>query len=228
LFLKPAPSCFDGIQNQGEQGIDCGGPCALACVPRGIQPITLADPVIKLTPNVGHMTLIAHVLNPNTTFASKNFQYSFTLYDDQDNVEATYSGTSFIYAGEAKYILAPNLPVPQASFSRIDFKVQNTQWVPSESFAGHLALTLSGVNPHNASGTGITVDGQISNNDTVTFPSVTIVAVFKGNLGQPAGASQTELENLAPNTSQPFSIIHPNILNVNLPATQVYFYAARP
>ncbi len=26
-----APSCFDGIQNQGETGVDCGGPCG-ACV----------------------------------------------------------------------------------------------------------------------------------------------------------------------------------------------------
>jgi hypothetical protein len=24
---KPFPDCFDGIQNQGEQGIDCGGSC---------------------------------------------------------------------------------------------------------------------------------------------------------------------------------------------------------
>jgi len=24
---KPVPDCFDNIQNQGEQGIDCGGPC---------------------------------------------------------------------------------------------------------------------------------------------------------------------------------------------------------
>ncbi len=24
---KPCPSCFDGIQNQGEEGVDCGGPC---------------------------------------------------------------------------------------------------------------------------------------------------------------------------------------------------------
>ncbi|MDI3543768.1 MAG: hypothetical protein PWQ28_49 [Candidatus Woesearchaeota archaeon] len=25
---SPCPSCFDGIQNQGEEGIDCGGPCS--------------------------------------------------------------------------------------------------------------------------------------------------------------------------------------------------------
>jgi hypothetical protein len=27
----PAPTCSDGIQNQGETGIDCGGPCGAAC-----------------------------------------------------------------------------------------------------------------------------------------------------------------------------------------------------
>ena len=26
----PAPTCTDGIQNQGETGVDCGGPCS-AC-----------------------------------------------------------------------------------------------------------------------------------------------------------------------------------------------------
>src|SRR5436853_6975316 len=26
----PAPTCSDGIQNQGETGVDCGGPCS-AC-----------------------------------------------------------------------------------------------------------------------------------------------------------------------------------------------------
>ncbi|MEP6795153.1 MAG: GEVED domain-containing protein [Saprospiraceae bacterium] len=36
----PCPTCNDGIQNQGETGIDCGGPCA-ACVPPP-NPILLA------------------------------------------------------------------------------------------------------------------------------------------------------------------------------------------
>ena len=28
---KPVPDCFDGIQNQGELGVDCGGPCLETC-----------------------------------------------------------------------------------------------------------------------------------------------------------------------------------------------------
>lgn len=29
----PIPTCFDGVRNQGETGIDCGGPCPTACNP---------------------------------------------------------------------------------------------------------------------------------------------------------------------------------------------------
>lgn len=29
----PEPTCTDGIQNQGERGVDCGGPCPEACPP---------------------------------------------------------------------------------------------------------------------------------------------------------------------------------------------------
>ncbi|MCR4310974.1 MAG: hypothetical protein NUV54_00150, partial [Candidatus Taylorbacteria bacterium] len=32
LFLTyKAPSCVDGVQNQEELGIDCGGPCSVLC-----------------------------------------------------------------------------------------------------------------------------------------------------------------------------------------------------
>ena len=31
LLLYKAPTCFDGKQNQGEGGIDCGGPCVKLC-----------------------------------------------------------------------------------------------------------------------------------------------------------------------------------------------------
>jgi hypothetical protein len=29
---EPCPTCFDGIQNQGEEGVDCGGPCDRECI----------------------------------------------------------------------------------------------------------------------------------------------------------------------------------------------------
>ncbi len=31
LGICEEPNCFDGVQNQGETGIDCGGPCPVSC-----------------------------------------------------------------------------------------------------------------------------------------------------------------------------------------------------
>ena len=35
---KPCPSCYDSIQNQGEEGVDCGGPCPPCPVPEEEKP----------------------------------------------------------------------------------------------------------------------------------------------------------------------------------------------
>ena len=33
IWLPAPPTCSDGVQNQGEAGVDCGGPCSSACIP---------------------------------------------------------------------------------------------------------------------------------------------------------------------------------------------------
>jgi len=45
LFLDPCPACGDGIQNCGETGIDCGGPCA-KCAPPPIKKLPKGASVI--------------------------------------------------------------------------------------------------------------------------------------------------------------------------------------
>jgi hypothetical protein len=228
FFIKQAPSCFDGIQNQGEADVDCGGPCAAVCIPRGIRPLELVDQVLTINPDRSHLSFLAHVSNPNLTFAGRSFSYHFSLYDANDQLVQSYPGTSFIYGGEIKYILMPNVVAPTVPFGKVDFGIDGRpDWVSSDLFRKSSQLITSGIRPQ-LSGNVITVDGQVTNNDTITFSHLTVLAVFKGNLGQPDGASETELENLAPNTSLPFSIIHPNIVNVNLSATQVFVYGEKP
>ncbi|RLI90517.1 MAG: hypothetical protein DRO95_06075, partial [Candidatus Altiarchaeales archaeon] len=39
----PCPSCFDGIQNQGEEGVDCGGPCE----PCGVETTIAGEVVVE-------------------------------------------------------------------------------------------------------------------------------------------------------------------------------------
>lgn len=225
-FVRPKPSCFDGTQNQGEEGVDCGGPCSRVCT-QNIKPITLVDQVSVFRQDQSRLSFLARVNNPNLDYAARNFDYKFSLYNEGDVAIESFSGKSFIYAGEIKYILLPNVSVSKSNFSRADFSVDNPDWAPANKFSGPPQLTIQGAQT-NSSPAGLTVDGRVVSADTVTFLKITVVAIFKGQLGQFVGSSQTEVESLPPNESRPFSVIHPSLANVDALGTKVFVYAKRP
>jgi hypothetical protein len=227
VFIKPAPSCFDNIQNQGELGVDCGGPCAKVCIPANIKPITvIGNPLVFYEgQSKSNADFLAQVSNPNRDFAAKSFSYVFSLYDGQNNLLQSYRGASFLYAGDVRYIFMPNIAVP-LGFSRLDFAVGDPDWVAAGDFIGPPALAIQGLQVNTAGG-NLVASGNVVNNDTIPFAKVLLVAIFKGQFGQIAGASQTEIDNLSVNEQRRFSIIRPAILNVDAAATQVFAYALR-
>lgn len=224
-YLKPAPSCFDGVQNQNEEGVDCGGPC-IACFLRTIKPLTLADRILVLHPDASHASFLTQISNPNFDYAAKSFSYSFELLDAKGGVVQTFSGNSFIYGGEVKYILVPNLPLPSAKYVDVDLKTSGENWVPASEFAGPPQFNTAGAQT-NISPDKVTVDGNIIDMDAAAFSRVTVVAIFRGTRNEVAGASQTEVKNLTPSVPQPFSVIHPFMQNVDPLGTKIFTYAAR-
>jgi len=76
-FYK-TPSCADGVANQEENGIDCGGPCKYLCAELQQPPTVLFTKV--LDNGAGRTDVIALVENKNTNAGAKNVPYSITLY----------------------------------------------------------------------------------------------------------------------------------------------------
>lgn len=77
-FYK-TPSCSDGVQNQGENGIDCGGPCAYLCTDLEKPPTILFTNVLETN---GRTDIIALVENKNIDAAAKNVKYDVSLYGE--------------------------------------------------------------------------------------------------------------------------------------------------
>src|ERR1700722_5783343 len=78
LFFSTPPSCFDGKQNGGETGIDCGGPCALLCASQAYAPIVLwarAFPTSQQRHPAG-----VYVENNNAGAGARQVHYSFQLF----------------------------------------------------------------------------------------------------------------------------------------------------
>lgn len=95
------PSCADGIQNQGEAGIDCGGPCANLCTNLEQAPAVLYTKPISN--GAGRTDVIAEVANKNPDAASKRVPFTISLFDGTHTLVQSVSGV---------LDLPPNATVP--------------------------------------------------------------------------------------------------------------------
>src|SRR5882724_8010535 len=70
IFFHAAASCFDGVQNQNEEGIDCGSVCPTSCLPQTLAPIELVEPVKNFIVDQNHLSFLATVKNQNPAYAA--------------------------------------------------------------------------------------------------------------------------------------------------------------
>ncbi len=83
--LKKVPTCFDGIQNEGEQGIDCGGPCQILCRAQYGDPVVIWGPRWEKIISNGTYSFLTYVQNPNIGAGAYNVPYTLKVYD-KDNI----------------------------------------------------------------------------------------------------------------------------------------------
>ncbi|MDQ5957697.1 MAG: hypothetical protein QG665_21 [Patescibacteria group bacterium] len=115
-FTKPLPSCLDGKQNQGEWGVDCGGPCARVCRSETQPLVTLWTRVFEITP--GNYTAVAYVENPNRLLGLPTFNYEFVLTDFKGTEIARASGESFANPKERFIVFSSNIMAPAGTANR--------------------------------------------------------------------------------------------------------------
>lgn len=226
-FIKPAPSCYDGVKNQNEEGVDCGGVCPTACGVAAAQALSAAGGVSIFSTSANHYTFLAEVQNHNSDLAAKSFDYTFDLYSPAGTVIVSLPGQSFIYANEVKYIVLPNQTVSQP-VDHAALTITNTQFVKSSDVGSIVpAFKFENVTGQVSPST-VSIGGQITNDDIASFPAVTIVGIFKDSSGNVIGASETEVDHFDPNTTQSFSVIYPAVATIDPSESQVFAYGLRP
>src|SRR3989338_2324993 len=70
-WLKPAPSCFNGFKDAGEEGIDCGGIFARACMSSGLSEMEVVVIPKIFPPTQTSISVIAQFQNKNAAFAAQ-------------------------------------------------------------------------------------------------------------------------------------------------------------
>jgi len=126
LIIKSgAPSCSDGIQNQGEAGIDCGGPCP-PC-PWQVQKDLKINLVEGVETTDNYLDLVAKIENPNHDFGAKKVNYAFELYNSQNELIDSFEQSSYILPQETKYLVRKRVSVSEA-VDHVQVEIISVDW----------------------------------------------------------------------------------------------------
>jgi len=206
FLLQPDPSCNDGIKNQGETGIDCGGPCAHC--KQEINRKKLEVKSLETTP-AGNDTydVVLKIYNPNKEYGAKEFR--FFIQDNLGNKSPSY--TDFILPGEEKYIVINDFIIhPGAENLSVGIDNQNIEWKRAVDYYDPKLVVYN--QRYEKSATGSTyaqVKGLLINKSPVDYETIKVKAILRHN-GQLLGASYHIMNTLPAGSKREFVVQFPH------------------
>jgi hypothetical protein len=143
FFYKP-PTCSDGKQDGGEQGVDCGGPCRLLCPALALAPIVHWERVFQVSPGV--YNAVAYVENPNLGSYAENVPYTFDVYNTQGTLIAERTGTTNIWANNKFAIFEAGINTGQSLAASVTFQFTATPtWIKDNLVFPQISIPQSSI-----------------------------------------------------------------------------------
>lgn len=197
-FVYKVPSCTDNTQNQGEQGVDCGGPCTYLCTAQLDAPTVLFARGLALP---GSRTdVIAYIQNPNKRAEAKGVPYVIELHAADATLIARSLGFIDLPAGETVPLFV-RAAVQGSSVARAFVRVDTEKiaWtsVKAEYRVPRAIETtmMEGVNPR--------VSAKLANETYSPMYNVRAVVVVYDSQGTAIAASETLVPAIAAQSSVP-------------------------
>jgi len=210
LFIRVAPTCSDGKQNQDEGGIDCGGICATQCEP----PLNAKDLVTREVAFVpaGQKSydVLAKIYNPNDIAGASRFSYTLALRDAAGTLLAQQSGTSFILPQEMKYVFEFHLSSPVTP-TQVTLEISQITW---ERFRGYAerprVIVVQQAYNRIQSGPGYgAATGLVVNESLYDFRSLLVKVVLRDASGKPLAINSTEMLTMPSKEQRDFRLVWP-------------------
>ncbi|MFC1638420.1 hypothetical protein ACFL2R_03270, partial [Patescibacteria group bacterium] len=184
--------CFDGIKNQNEEKVDCGGVCEVCA-----KEIVAEDVEILSKDAVyggeGLYDVLIKIKNPNSKYGSGDLKYVIYLRDSDGNNIAERSGSGYILPRETKYILETNLE-SSINPSQIYIELEENNWKETEVFE-EPELNIYNKRYSSENGKSV-VTGLLRNESDFDFDSVTLDIIVRDESGKPIALNKTEMRTL--------------------------------
>lgn len=205
FYPEDTSSCFNGVRDMGEQGVDCGGDCERLCLLQVTDPVTLWSRFLKT--GQGSYDVIALVENQNLQGAAPRVPYSFKLYDSNNILIVERQGETFANPRERLVIFESNLQTGERIPARVLFKLGEIQeWRHLSLEMPELAIEDREFEP---SETRPRLRANLVNRTFSDFEDIEIAALLFNSAGNVIGASRTLVSRLEKDERQEIVFLFP-------------------
>jgi len=203
LVSRPSgPTCSDGIKNQNEDDIDCGGPCKKC---ENIEQIKILNKEFIQTVADSY-DLVARIKNPNIYLGGEILNYKFSLYDNNNQLIGVRTGKTYILPQEVKYIIETRVGSDK-TVSEIDFEITNIVWKKINEI-NDLEIRIKN-KEYQKFETSSKLVGTIENKTSYNFNTIEIAGVLFDENDKIIAVSKTSMNTVLMNESRGFEMVWP-------------------
>lgn len=219
-FIKTTPTCFDGVLNQNERGIDCGGICALVCTADAKVIVPVWSRVFNTAGDVH--SVVAYVENQNITAGVKKINYEFRIYDEKNILAGEpISGTTFIAPNDKTAIYASPIKTGNRIPKNVFFKFTSTpEWITTEEKYTQPQLSVENIQLTDQQ-TAPKISANIVNNTLFTYNNIEVVALLYDINGNAINASKTTIDVIAEQSSEIVNFTWPQPLGADVARIEI-------
>lgn len=201
LILYPrfnkAPTCVDSKQNGAETGVDCGGPCARACLDQVDAVSVVWSRAFEVVP--GRYNAVAYLVNHNKNIAVEKINYRFRFADANNIYIGKREGTTTIPPTGPFAVFEPAIDVGSSTPVYVTFEfTEMPAWITvPEDKLKELKVLVSDINL-TGEDTSPELSATIKNNSLFSIPDVNVVAILYDASHNAVSASSTYVDMLGP------------------------------
>lgn len=195
-FYNP-PTCFDGLQNGRETGVDCDGKCARICPAQFLSPIVSWSRSNKIADGI--YNLGAYIENPNIDAAASPVPYIFRLYDSRGLPIIERKGVTYIPPHKNILVFENAVVTKERIPARITFEfTKEIPWEKTVSGIEYLVVTDRKLDESGKP----RLEAEIHNKNVEAFTDIDVFAVLYDINENVVAFSKTKIDRLSPNQKE--------------------------
>ncbi len=207
--MEVPPTCSDGIRNQGEEAIDCGGPC-IPCKVKNLRQIRVDGPIQSFFLSNGRVILLGSVVNPNEEYIAENVEFEFVIEDKTGYVVEKVHGNDLVYPLEKRYVFTADVATKSGDFGRANIEIASSSIVWEKYYETlKPVVQLVSLPSITEEETMIRAKGMIRNQSSFAAKSVTVIGIFRDAYNHPVFVSQWTSSDLGGLETREFAILVP-------------------